>query len=36
MKKVYADLAGFVRWSITAIILFIIALPAVVSLGTSI
>ncbi len=36
MKKMYADLAKFLRWSAAGIILFMIALPAVVSLGTTI
>ncbi len=36
MKKMYADLAKFLRWSAAGIILFMIALPAVVSIGTNI
>ncbi len=36
MKKAYEGVAKFVRWAITGAVAFIVALPTVTSVGSSI
>ncbi len=36
MKKAYEGVAKFIRWAVIGVILFIVALPTLTSLGSSI
>ncbi len=36
MKKAYEDVAKYVRWAVIGVIVFIVALPTLTSLGSSI
>lgn len=35
MKKVYSEVARFVRWVVTGVVSFIVALPTLFSFSTS-